>query len=683
MTLPPDLHTPAIDALKASLDEDADMLMALAHSTTAGVRAAAIRALGRAESREFTATILLHLANGPASEVATALAQSLRGEPLALDTSGEQVQRVLDDLIKAGQATLYRIGPDRYVAIDAIARAIGRLPYVRADQAEAAEAFLLLAMRRADDDPVGRVYMPGITRAMETFARVNVTVAPVTPVAVDWLRRVATSSRRYAPAARVNALAALIAARGVDADTLRAVVTSGDAELTRLGVTALAGSGSPIDEDERARLLSTLLSDPSMIVRIEAVRGWARTASRTNGCGRLLDVLRDPATPVVLAAIDALGDACRDDQDVTGWLTADLRTPPEIAWHRASHALVAMAKRAPDRAAIAMAGHVGHTVWQVRLYAARAAAIMHDVVSLERLGYDADSNVREVTLAPLRRLKGAGADPFFVSALAKENYELLRTAAVELKGASSTPALVAALADALTRVTLEKKETSRDLRLALLARLDELGGADQAAVLMPLLQDFDVPVAMAAASMLERWTGKPQDVAPQLLARPTPPRPAEIEEATKQVARLEFKSGKILYLRLAPHAAPLMSVRFLRLVKAGYYNGLTFHRTVANFVVQGGSPGANEYDGDGPYVRDEISLLGNTRGSVGLSARGRDTGDAQFYFNLVDNPRLDYGYTVFGRVAPLAVMDGILEGDTIASITFEKRPKGLDINPQN
>jgi cyclophilin family peptidyl-prolyl cis-trans isomerase len=123
-----------------------------------------------------------------------------------------------------------------------------------------------------------------------------------------------------------------------------------------------------------------------------------------------------------------------------------------------------------------------------------------------------------------------------------------------------------------------------------------------------------------------------------------------------------------------PVLAPLTSVRFLRLARAGYYNGLTFHRIVPNFVVQGGSPGANEYDGDALYVRDEISRLSNRRGTVGLSTRGRDTGDAQFFFNLVDNPRLDFDYTVFGQVAPLEVMDRIVEGDTIASITFRKRP---------
>jgi cyclophilin family peptidyl-prolyl cis-trans isomerase len=115
-------------------------------------------------------------------------------------------------------------------------------------------------------------------------------------------------------------------------------------------------------------------------------------------------------------------------------------------------------------------------------------------------------------------------------------------------------------------------------------------------------------------------------------------------------------------------------VRFMRLAKSGYYNGLTLHRIVPNFVIQGASPGANEYAGDALYVRDEIGLAAHTRGAVGLSTRGRDTGDAQFFINLVDNPRLDFEYTVFGHVdsRDMDIVDGIAEGDAIDTIKFDK-----------
>ncbi len=672
MTLPPGLHTPAIDALRESLAQDAKALVELARSGDARVQAAAIRALGRYESRDYTATILQYLGSPAAGEAATALAQSLRGEPLALDSSGQQVQGALEALVLAGQASLAKTGAEQFAALGPIARALGRLPYVGTDQVRTADAFLLTALKQVSADVVPRgLLAPEITRAFESLARISAKLAPPGDGSVEALRRIVTDSVRFPGPARVNALAALISARAVNEETLREAATSDNPDLKRLAVTALAGAGSPIDGEERTRLLSTLLSDSSLTVRIEAVRAWTRTQAATNGCGRLLDVLRDSDLPVVLVAIDALGDACRTDQNVTDWLTLDLRTPPAHEWHRASHALVALARRAPDRAAIAMTGHLSHPEWQVRMYAARAAAVMNDTIALERLGYDPHPNVREATLAALRRLKGAEAAPFFVSALGQDDYQLLRTAANELKGATPTAALTDALLDALTRVTGEKKETSRDARLALLVRIDEFAGRERASALIPLLDDFDIPVAMAAASILQKWTGRPQEIAPRLLPRPSPPTTAELEDAAKLTARVTLTSGKVLALHLHPGSAPLMSVRFLRLARAGYYAGLTIHRIVPNFVFQGGSPGANEYTGDGPFVRDEISLLGNTRGSVGLSTRGRDTGDAQFYFNVVDNPRLDYEYTVFGDVGPLDRMDRILEGDTIESITFE------------
>src|SRR5262245_46386975 len=114
--------------------------------------------------------------------------------------------------------------------------------------------------------------------------------------------------------------------------------------------------------------------------------------------------------------------------------------------------------------------------------------------------------------------------------------------------------------------------------------------------------------------------------------------------------------------------APLTRQRFLAAVRSRYYDGLTFHRVVPNFVIQGGSPNANEYCGDCPFMRDEPGAM-HTRGTVGISTRGPDTGDAQIFVNLVDNARLDFDYTVFARVCKgMDVVDDIQEGDRIVRV---------------
>jgi cyclophilin family peptidyl-prolyl cis-trans isomerase len=113
----------------------------------------------------------------------------------------------------------------------------------------------------------------------------------------------------------------------------------------------------------------------------------------------------------------------------------------------------------------------------------------------------------------------------------------------------------------------------------------------------------------------------------------------------------------------------MMAARVLALVHSHYYDGLTWHRVEPDFVIQGGSPGASEYIGFADYFRDELGTVPHLRGTVGMSTRGHDTGDAQWFVNLRDNLRLGRDYTVFGDVVDgMNIVDGILEGDTIANI---------------
>ena len=113
----------------------------------------------------------------------------------------------------------------------------------------------------------------------------------------------------------------------------------------------------------------------------------------------------------------------------------------------------------------------------------------------------------------------------------------------------------------------------------------------------------------------------------------------------------------------------MMAARILALVRGGYYDGLDWHRVEHDFVIQGGSPGSNEYVGLPRYLRDELGGMHHLRGTVGMSTRGHDTGDAQWFINLKDNVRLDRDYTVFAEVVEgMDVVDRVLEGDVIARI---------------
>jgi cyclophilin family peptidyl-prolyl cis-trans isomerase/HEAT repeat protein len=671
LPLPDDLHTPAIDTLREQQADDVLLLIRLARATNLGTRSRAIRALGRYQRRELTQDLELVMASQTISgETMNAVAESLRGPAIDPDMSLDQIARVFRP------EYLGAVDPARdawFATLPALARSIARLPYSSVAQVQVADDFFVKSIESVQSDPRYWAIMAPIAQAAESRARLHTKFGPPSEELTTWLRRMATGIPRSYPG-KVDAMEALVTSRGVDVETLRIAANDDKSPaMRRLAAASIGGTGSPLAPAERTDTLVRLLNDSNSQVRLEAVRAWARRETTTNGCQRLLDAIRDPSVPVVLMVFDVLGDQCKTDINVTDRLTVEARIPHPIEWHKASHALVSLAKRAPDRVAIIMQNHLASTTWQVRMYAARAAAITNDVVALERLAMDPVDNVREAALPALRRLKKAESDLQFLAALNRHDYQLLRTASRELKGSRSTPEIAGALGDALKRVTADKKETSRDVRLELLDRLRELGSEDQAGAVAPLLQDFDIEVAQSAAATLALWTEKPQEILPILLPRPPLPTAGELAEAASVPAHVKLRSGKVFRIRLRPDTAPLNATRFLRLARAGYYDGLTIHRVVPNFIIQGGSPGANEYVGDGPYVKDEFSLLHHSAGAVGMSTRGRDTGDGQFFINLVSNPRLDFDYTVFGHVIGGAdVLAEILEGDVIESIVFQK-----------
>ena len=674
LRLPDGLRTPILEQHRLRMGEDIRILLKLTRSTNPDAARLAIRALGRYESREFiTDLIPLIAVEGLRTEVTHALVRSLRGAVHPSDRDGQQVKGVLDILAN-------RASKDDAFLVTA-AQAIGQLPFERADHADEAQLILRQMLRGAETNVHPGI--GGVARGIEYFARRHRKLSPLKDELVERLRELSVASDARRLGANEPAFAALVAAGAVDIDTLRLkAVNQRQPEARRLSAVLLGGAALAVDEPERVLLLKRLLRDEDLPVRIEAVRAWAQRVTPLEGCELFLESLKDPSQHIVLLTIDLMAEACPKDTNLTDRLTLEARTPPNEEWHRAAHAIVALARRAPERAKIPLqTAYVSHPVWQVRMYAARAAAILKDDATLERLTLDPRDNVREAALAPLRLAKGAASDHIFVAALQRGDYQLLRTAAQTLAGATSTPELAGALLTALLRVTAEKKETSRDTRLALIERLAELGTPDQAEHLGPLLRDYDIQIALAALSLYERWRGPAQELFnPVPLPRPPLPTHAELDETLHGV--VEMQSGRKFGLRFDMSVAPLTATRFKRLVRAGYYNGLTFHRVVPNFVLQGGSPGANEYAGDAPFMRDEIGAS-HAPFTVGLSTRGRDTGDAQFFINLVDNRRLDPDYTVFATVcgtdAAIGIspvretLESIREGDEIRSITLVEK----------
>ena len=120
---------------------------------------------------------------------------------------------------------------------------------------------------------------------------------------------------------------------------------------------------------------------------------------------------------------------------------------------------------------------------------------------------------------------------------------------------------------------------------------------------------------------------------------------------------MSLEGGYDVRIRLVPDCAPITVAYFLSLVNSGFYDGLTFHRLVAGFMIQGGDPNGT---GDGEtefYVKGEFAEngvdnpLSHTLGTLALARQeGCDTASCQFFITLADAPALDGHYAAFGRV---------------------------------
>jgi len=140
-----------------------------------------------------------------------------------------------------------------------------------------------------------------------------------------------------------------------------------------------------------------------------------------------------------------------------------------------------------------------------------------------------------------------------------------------------------------------------------------------------------------------------------------------------RICVLETEKGTIAF-RLVPEVAPLTVARISELADSGFFDGIVFHRVVADFVVQAGDPTATGEGGSGKTIPAEFSHMHYIRGSVGM-ARDDDihSNDSQFFICITDQPHLDGKYTFFGQVfLGEDVLDRIRQGDKILRLRTKK-----------
>ncbi len=138
------------------------------------------------------------------------------------------------------------------------------------------------------------------------------------------------------------------------------------------------------------------------------------------------------------------------------------------------------------------------------------------------------------------------------------------------------------------------------------------------------------------------------------------------------IAHFDTDRGPIR-IELAADKAPLTVANFVNLAKRGFYDGLNFHRVIADFMVQGGCPEGSGRGGPGYRFEDEANNgLRHERGVLSMANAGPNTNGSQFFITHVPCGWLDGKHTVFGKVVEgLDVVDAVRQGDLIKSVRIE------------
>ncbi len=619
-----------IAALEASRQPYGSELEAYLKHPDPQVRARAVRAAGRLQDPAAVADLAALLKDDYAEvqlEAAFALGQipGRASEKVILAALKGEIdqplrRRLIEAAVKAGdEQTLTRL--DDWLELDE--------PELLAEAALAAGRYVMRRQRWEPDLPA--LPAPIVGRLRELLAHPDTAVQMS---ALYTLYRVEDE----ASAARAAFL-----------------LESPDPEVARSAARFLSTCATPV---ARSALLRAAVSR-DWIVRLEAGRGLARLQAWQE----LKPLLNDPHPSVRRGVAQAVGKGGAPALCLASELSRVVDDPEADVSETAIEAYGLVAR---DSAGEALARAARSPRWRVRRGAARALAqlLPGSAEELLRLASDPQAQVVEAALEGFKKLKSEAAGERLRAVLARDDVALSATVA-GVVAEWKDPDWAAPLLEAYAR--FEESDES-ETQQAILEALGPLGNREALPLLEEVAGGGDRNLARAARKSLallgkkeiptEELPGSgPTAVVSRLPARD------ETEEAILHTQR------GLVKLRLLGEEAPGTVRNFVSLARKGYYDGLTFHRVVPDFVTQGGCPRGDGWGGPGYSIRCEINPVPYRRGTVGMALAGKDTGGSQFFICHSPQPHLDGRYTVFGEVLEgMEIVDLLQEGDRILRV---------------
>ena len=480
--------------------------------------------------------------------------------------------------------------------------------------------------------------------------------------------RAAESVLLRAGRARYDWWAATWTAMRIESPALKPVLVAAASSTDPVSRAFAARGLGAIKDADSVDLLSRMIRDPDPTVAINALRALG-TIGDPRGVAAAAGALRSTDGTVTGEALRALF-ALPPDRSLRD------RVVPLVghaeAWIRAA-ALQALARMDREELALVLSGLDPDPAWMVRAGLAaglgqagddRATSLLFTMLK------DEDARVVPAVLEALVKARGPDSAETLVRYLQHPDFAVRSAAArglADLKATGRSAALTAAYRASLPDADLD-------------ARLEQIGAlavqkdaTARATLLEAARSDPARVVRERAAGALRALGAEAPSPGPEAVDRPAydyreamgpyDPRP-DVPLYTPR-AILHTRYGAI-EIHLNVVEAPLTSASFMDLARRGFYDGLTFHRVVAGFVIQGGDPRGDGNGGPGYTIRCEIGQRPYGRGTVGMALSGKDTGGSQFFITHTPAPHLDGNYTVFGWVANgMDVVDKIRPGDVI------------------
>ena len=443
----------------------------------------------------------------------------------------------------------------------------------------------------------------------------------------------------------------------------------------RVRMQAARGLGAIGNSDAVAALAKLATRDPDWRVR---VNGTAALGRLRFTAPHLMIAAADSNEHVRLTGLDALGRQLELGKKA-GFL-ADLNPIVEFAgailadssktWRERGAAASVLAHALAEQSIPTLKAHIENAAPELRARLIAALGLTKNrriITTLQQQYAKGPSLVKIAVLEALQPFPANRAGAVYLQALQEQDAVLTALACDYFAGQKR----VAGKYRKAMRAAFESLPRPVDTEAA--AMIFSAFAKLQMRETIPLLQkELSVPdraYAERAALALEKLTGESWlGKIPRQTEAAFEFTYEDIRKAHRARAHIEMDAGEII-IEFFPGEAPLTVLNFIRLAEKSFFNGLSFHRVVPNFVIQGGDPRGDSWGSPGYAIRSEFNRQLYIPGKVGMASAGPDTEGCQFFITHSEQPHLDGKYTIFGRVIKgLDVVNAVQAGDIMRRV---------------